>query len=80
MARLTVADVGFMLEELPIGPELRARLLKLPVRSNALTDAELDALRDLAGERLQVAGFDSEYAPNAIGRALESLIDRLFIG
>jgi hypothetical protein len=44
-----------------------------------LTADQVDSIRDLCGERLQAVGFDSHYEPTVEGRALETLIDKLFI-
>jgi hypothetical protein len=80
MPRLTVADIGLILQELAISPEFRKRLLALGVDIDHLTPGEIDQLRDLAGERLQEAGFDQDYEPRELGRTLESLVDKLFLG
>lgn len=37
-----------------------------------------EKLRELLTERLAKVGFDRDYRPNATGRMLEDLIDRLF--
>jgi hypothetical protein len=43
----------------------------------ALTDAERDALCDLATGDLATRGFDLDYAPTELGEELEDLIDAL---
>jgi hypothetical protein len=55
---------------------LRDKLEKI----ESLTEDEADDLRDLCGEKLQDSGFDLDYNPNQIGKRLESLMDKLFIG
>lgn len=44
-----------------------------------LTEDLADAIRDLCGERLQLAGFDDKYTPTKEGVLLEELIDKFFI-
>jgi agmatine/peptidylarginine deiminase len=45
-----------------------------------LNDEELDTLRDLVGEQLQILGFDESYDLTEEGKILESLVDKFFIG
>lgn len=39
-----------------------------------------DNIRDLLGERLQIAGFDEKYKLNKEGKLLQDLIDRFYHG
>lgn len=40
----------------------------------------LDEIRDMFGEQLQIEGFDENYCPTKQGRILESLIDKFYLG
>lgn len=40
---------------------------------------QADEIRDLCGERLQIAGFDEKYELTPEGKILESLVDKFFI-
>lgn len=42
-------------------------------------DAVID-LRELCSDYLTEVGFDKHYEPNAKGKLLETLVDKLFIG
>jgi hypothetical protein len=46
----------------------------------ALTDEDADVVRDLCGEKLQTSGFESDYTPTDVGRRLERLVDKLYVG
>lgn len=46
-------------------------------RTIALTPSQLEALRTLVADRLQVAGFDEDWDVNDEGRVLEGIIDKL---
>ena len=48
-------------------------ILKIP-------EDQADAIRDLCGEQLQIAGFNETYEFTPEGQILESLIDKFFIG
>ena len=45
-----------------------------------ISENHADAIRDLCGEQLQIAGFDEKYELTSEGRILESLVDKLFTG
>tara|TARA_B100000508_G_C11261072_1_gene181147 strand:+ start:216 stop:449 length:234 start_codon:yes stop_codon:yes gene_type:complete len=69
-------DSLFILDHINLPENLRDKLEKI----ESLTEDEADDLRDLCGEKLQDSGFDLDYKPNQIGKRLESLMDKLFIG
>lgn len=78
---LTVAEVLYLLKVLPLTHDLRRAVEDSSVRLvDQLSPEQVDQLRDLCGERLQAAGFDSRYEPNDEGRLLETLVDKLFVG
>lgn len=80
MRRLTVADVRYLLDCLPLDDRLRAALERLPVPlMDHLSEEDVDWLRDLCGERLQTVGFGPNYEPTDEGRLLETLVDKLLI-
>ena len=81
MGHLTVAEVRYLIDALTLDDQTRQALEHLRVQvAEQLSDDQIDALRDACGERLQVAGFDENYAATTEGAALEDLIDRLFLG
>ncbi len=43
-----------------------------------VSEEQADEIRDLCGERLQIAGFDKDYALTQEGEILEDLIDKFF--
>lgn len=43
-----------------------------------ISEEQADEIRDLCGERLQVAGFDKNYKLTPEGELLEVLIDKFF--
>lgn len=45
-----------------------------------ISEGQADEIRDLCGERLQIAGFNERYELTPEGKILESLVDKLFIG
>lgn len=45
-----------------------------------IPEDQADEIRDLCGERLQVAGFDEKYELTPEGKILESLVDKFFTG
>lgn len=78
---MTVAEVLYLLNVLPLEDDLRSAIESASVRLvDQLPSEHVDQLRDLCGERLQAAGFDSSYQPTAEGRLLETLVDKLFLG
>jgi hypothetical protein len=74
--KLSKDDSLFILDQIELPKGLRDKLEK----NESLTEDETDDIRDLCGEKLQVSGFDLDYNPNEVGKRLESLIDKLFIG
>lgn len=61
---------------------LRNLLLNKDANNVTLDISEDDAidLRDACGDYLLTDGFDEDYKPNAKGKILENLIDKLFTG
>lgn len=58
---------------------------RLPESGNSpinldISDNLADTLRDLCGDELQIHGFDENYEPTTLGKILESLIDKLYVG
>lgn len=45
-----------------------------------ISEEQVDFIRDLFGERLQLVGFDEQYNLTQEGKILESLIDKFFVG
>lgn len=45
-----------------------------------ISEDQADEIRDLCGERLQIAGFDEKYELTPEGKILESLEDKFFVG
>ena len=78
--QIDVNDAEFLLKELELSEELVSSLRAAIQQKKPLEDSQADQLRDLCGEKLQTHGFDQNYEPNALGRRLEELIDKLFIG
>lgn len=44
-----------------------------------ISEEQADEIRDLCGERLQIAGFDEKYELTQEGKILESLVDKFFV-
>jgi len=47
--------------------------------SIALNDDLINEIRDWAGERQQIIGFDEDYELTPDGKILESIIDKLYL-
>ena len=45
-----------------------------------ISEDQVDEMRDLCGEQLQIVGFDEKYELTQEGKILESLVDKLFTG
>jgi hypothetical protein len=45
-----------------------------------ILEDQADEIRDLCGERLQIAGFDEKYELTPEGKILESLVDKFYSG
>ena len=80
MIQLSRDDIDLLLRELELSPELRRALLEARLARTSLPDDMADRLRDLCGERLQRSGFGSDYQVTPVGKQLETLIDKLFVG
>jgi hypothetical protein len=78
---LSLEDVSYLLANLAVPPPIGRALKAISVDVRlVLTDAQVDDLRDLVADRLDVVGFDEDYAANAEGKFLEELIDKLYLG
>jgi len=81
MINLSREEIQFMLEELTMPKHLMKTLLDVIGKREArISDATADELRDLCAERLDTHGFGSEYEPTVVGKNLEYLIDKLYVG
>jgi len=81
MIKLTSEDIQFMLKELSMPEHLRTALQDMvDKKKGGLSDEMADELRDLCAERLDTHGFDIEYSPTSVGKILEDLIDKLYVG
>jgi hypothetical protein len=81
MIKLTREDIQFMFKELSMPEYLRTALEDVANnKKGGLSDEMADELRDLCAERLDTHGFDPEYSPTAVGKILENLIDKLYVG
>lgn len=50
------------------------------IYSLKISEDEAGEIRDLCGERLQLACFDEKYELNQEGKILEPLVDKFFVG
>lgn len=79
--RLTLRDACYLLENLALDDCLRRSIYNLKVDFGAaLTRDQIDELRNLCGELLQLRGFDESYQPTEEGVLLEDLVDRFYVG
>ncbi len=81
MTSLSVAELCYMLRVLPMEPLTRQACERVTVDlTYRLTTEQIDGMRDLCADRLQIVGFDESYEPTEEGRLLESLLDKLYQG
>ena len=81
MISLSRIDIEFMILNLELPDDLRILLEKLiGSQDKKISDDTADELRDLCSEKLDTHGFDINYEPTELGKQLETLIDRLYIG
>jgi hypothetical protein len=71
-------DADYLLRVLSLPADLRERLEAFRMRQGYLTIADLNALRDLVGERLVEVGFTEADELTPEGARLEELIDDLY--
>lgn len=77
---VTVEELLFMIDELPLTPERAERIRKIRVDlADHLSPQEVDDIRDQCGEALQTGGFDAGYNATSKGMKLEHLIDVLLV-
>lgn len=78
---LKVSELCYLLRVLDLGVSSRHTIEELKVDvGRALTEEQIDQIRDLCGERLQAVGFNEAYQPTEEGQLLEALIDKLYVG
>lgn len=76
MIKLNQNEIHFLLNNL----ELDINETPL-LNSNLPIDEDFaDKLRDMCIDKLDFCGYDENYEPNKIGKELNKLIDKLFIG
>lgn len=81
MIRLLRNDIEFMILNLDLSDDLRMLLEKSrDAQDKTIPDDMADKLRDLCTEKLDTHGFDINYEPTELGKRLEELIDKLYIG
>lgn len=81
MICLTINDIELMTLNLDLPYDLRMLLEKLKdVQDRTISDDVADELRDLCTEKLDTHGFNVNYEPTELGKKLEELIDKLYIG
>ncbi|MEQ5777167.1 hypothetical protein J4E05_16720 [Thalassospira sp. NFXS8] len=79
MVKVNSNDIAFMLEKLELTPVIRESLQSMRNPSDINEDMA-DEIRDICIERLDEIGFDEDYELTAIGKKLDILIDKLFVG
>lgn len=81
MIRLSKNDIEFMILNIDLSDDLRMLLEKLrDAQDKIIPDDVADQLRDFCTEKLDTHGFDINYEPTELGKKLEELIDKLYIG
>lgn len=81
---LSAAEFNYLKQSLSNEESLASLLVPEEARHGTkvkirLNEAASRKIRDRLTTRLAEVGFDENYAPNAQGRMLEELIDRLFV-
>lgn len=79
MVKVSRNDINFMMEKLELTPVMRESL-QGRTNPNKIDDDMADELRDICIEMLDEIGFDEDYKLNDMGKKLDELIDKLFIG
>ncbi len=81
MIKINSKDIEFLISNLRLPKEVVNELRELETENEKLISEETaDKLRDLCTDKLDTHGFDLDYEPNELGKKLEELIDKLFIG
>ena len=68
-----------MLAKLKLTPELKQALLSI-AKGGEISEDQADELSDYCTDRLDVIGFDENYEPTDVGKKLEALVDKLYVG
>lgn len=76
MIKLTKIEKDFLIRNL----ELDSSEVKVLNNSEAIDEDFADRLRDMCIDKLDYCGYDENYKPTQIGKELNKLIDKLFIG
>lgn len=79
MIVLTKEEVRYMFMMLVLTPDLREVLQRIS-EGGAINEDQADELRDLCHDKLDVCGYDEDYSLNEVGKKLEALADKLYIG
>ena len=80
MISLTKEDVGYMLRMLDLTLELKEVLQRISEGGGNVVEDQADELRDLCHDKLDKYGYDEKYNLNEVGKKLEALADKLYIG
>ncbi len=81
MVRLSRNDIEFMILNFDLPQKFCILLEKVrDTQDKIMPDDVADKLRDICTEKLDTHGFDINYEPTEIGKKLEELIDKLYIG
>lgn len=76
MIKLTKIDKDFLINNL----ELDSNEIKTLNNSETIDEDFADRLRDMCTDKLDYGGYDENYKPTQMGKELNKLIDKLFIG
>ena len=76
MIKLTKIEKDFLIRNL----ELNSSEVEVLNNSEAIDEDFADKLRDMCTDKLDYCGYDENYKPTQIGKELNKLIDKLFIG
>ncbi|MDD2739859.1 MAG: hypothetical protein PHR94_13090 [Methylomonas lenta] len=73
-------EIEYMLMMLELTSSLRQVLEDISVSGGNIDDDQVDELRDLCNDKLDVCGYDENYNLNENGKKLEALVDKLYLG
>ncbi|MFX4240232.1 hypothetical protein ACOL3H_07000 [Aliarcobacter butzleri] len=76
MIKLTKIEKDFLIRNL----ELDSSEVEVLNNSETIDEDFADRLRDKCTEKLDYYGYDENYEPTQIGKELNKLIDKFFIG
>ena len=79
MVKVNSNDITFILKILELTPVIRESLQAMR-NPGDINEDMADEIRDICIERLDEIGFDEDYELTAIGKKLDILIDKLFVG